>query len=147
MPAICGRPALAIERSLGSFLLEPGHLLIALSGGPQHLHQEMVTLRQTLKTALRHGWPDRLPDFSEPFRSSPKISHRAWFSSEEYKALRTNWRSGKHYLIQKGWVAWRPSGVSLNSSIGLEDRTMWRLEVRRSAPCHCLGAVALELES
>src|SRR5215472_5342773 len=36
---------------------------------PAHntLHQEMVTLRQTLKTALRHGWLDRLPDLSEPY--------------------------------------------------------------------------------
>jgi hypothetical protein len=32
-------------------------------------------------------WLDRLPDFSEPCRSSPKISHRAWFSPEEYKKL------------------------------------------------------------
>jgi hypothetical protein len=49
---------------------------------PAHstMHQEIVTLRQTLKTALRHGWLDRLPDFSEPYRKSPKISHRAWFS-------------------------------------------------------------------
>jgi hypothetical protein len=53
--------------------------------GHSTLHQEIVTLRQTLKTALRHGWRDRLPDFSEPYRSSPKISHRAWFSPEEYK--------------------------------------------------------------
>ena len=30
------------------------------------MHQETVTPRQTLKTALRHGWLDRLPDFSEP---------------------------------------------------------------------------------
>lgn len=44
------------------------------------LHQEIVTLRQTLKTALRHGWLDRLPDFSQPYRSSVKVSHRAWFS-------------------------------------------------------------------
>ncbi len=51
------------------------------------MHQEMVALRQTLKTAIRHGWLDRLPDLSEPYRSSPKISHRAWFSPEEYKKL------------------------------------------------------------
>jgi hypothetical protein len=56
---------------------------------PAHntMHQEIVTLRQTLKTALRHGWLDHLPDLSEPYRSSPKISHRAWFSPEEYKQL------------------------------------------------------------
>ena len=40
-----------------------------------------------MKTALRHGWLDRRLDFSEPYRSSPKISHRAWFSAEEYKKL------------------------------------------------------------
>jgi integrase len=56
---------------------------------PAHstMHQEIVTLRQTLKTALRYGWLDRLPDLSEPYRSSPKISHRAWFSPDEYKKL------------------------------------------------------------
>lgn len=51
------------------------------------MHQEMVTLRQVLKTALRHGWIDHLPDLSEPYRSNGKISHRAWFSPEEYKQL------------------------------------------------------------
>jgi integrase len=56
---------------------------------PAHstMHQEIVTLRQTLKTATRHGWLDRLPDFSEPYRLSSKISYRAWFSPEEYKKL------------------------------------------------------------
>jgi integrase len=56
---------------------------------PAHntMHQEIVTLRQTLKTAIRQGWLDHLPDLSEPYRSSPKISHRAWFSPEEYKKL------------------------------------------------------------
>src|SRR5262249_32636547 len=51
------------------------------------MHQEIVTLRQTPKTALRPGWLDRLPDLSEPYRASSKISHRAWFSPEEYKQL------------------------------------------------------------
>ncbi len=53
------------------------------------MHQEIVVLRQTLKTALRHGWLDRLPDLSEPYRASGKISHRGWFSPEEYKKLYT----------------------------------------------------------
>ena len=60
------------------------------------MHQEIVTLRQTLKTALRHGWLDRLPDLSEPYRSSPKISHRAWFSPEEYKKLYEATRKRAH---------------------------------------------------
>ena len=51
------------------------------------MHQEIVVLRQTLKAAIRHGWLDRLPDLSEPYRASGKISHRAWFSPEEYKKL------------------------------------------------------------
>ncbi|MFM9850256.1 MAG: tyrosine-type recombinase/integrase [Hyphomicrobiaceae bacterium] len=51
------------------------------------LHQEMVCLRQVLKTGLRHGWLTHLPDMSEPYRAAGKIAHRAWFSAEEYKKL------------------------------------------------------------
>ena len=51
------------------------------------LHQEIVCLRQVLKTANRHGWLPYLPDISAPFRGSGKISHRAWFSPAEYKKL------------------------------------------------------------
>jgi integrase len=51
------------------------------------IHQEMVTLRQTLKFSIRKGWLSQLPDLSEPYGASPKISHRAWFSPEEYKQL------------------------------------------------------------
>jgi integrase len=56
---------------------------------PAHstMHHEIVTLRQTLKTALCHGWLNRLPDFSEPYRRSSKVSYRAWFSPEEYEKL------------------------------------------------------------
>jgi len=50
------------------------------------LHQEMVALRQSLKTALRHGWLSSLPDMSQPYRSNGKISHRAWFSPVEYSS-------------------------------------------------------------
>jgi len=65
---------------------------------PAHntMHQEIVTLRQTLKTAIRQGWLDHLPDLSEPYRSSPKISHRAWFSPEEYKKLYEATRKRAH---------------------------------------------------
>jgi len=53
------------------------------------LHQEIVTLRQVLKTAIRHGWLMHLPDLSTPYKSGNKIAHRAWFSAEEYKKLYT----------------------------------------------------------
>jgi len=51
------------------------------------MHQEIVTLRQVLKTAIRHGWLQYLPDLSEPYKTTGKVTHRAWFSPEEYKQL------------------------------------------------------------
>ena len=53
------------------------------------LHHENVTLRQVMKTALRHGLISHLSDFSAPYKASGKITHRAWFSPEEYKQLYT----------------------------------------------------------
>ena len=53
------------------------------------LHMEVVTLRQVLKAAYRHGWLPYLPDLSAPYKASGKVSHRAWFSPEEYKQLYT----------------------------------------------------------
>jgi len=64
--------------------------------GRSTIHQEIVVLRQTLKTAVRHGWLDRLPDLSEPYGASGKISHRAWFSPEEYKKLYEATRKRAH---------------------------------------------------
>ena len=51
------------------------------------IHQEIVAIRQILKTAIRHGWLQHLPDLSVPYRTAGKISHRAWFSPKEYKRL------------------------------------------------------------
>lgn len=51
------------------------------------LHQEIVALRQILKTAQRHGWIAALPDLSPPYKSSGKVGHRAWFSPDEYRRL------------------------------------------------------------
>ena len=51
------------------------------------LHDEIATLRLVLKTAIRKGWLDHLPDLSAPYRASGKVVHRAWFSPEEYKTL------------------------------------------------------------
>lgn len=53
------------------------------------MHHEMVTLRQVLKTAVRHGWLAAVPDISMPYRQSTKVSHRAWFSPDEYRQLYT----------------------------------------------------------
>ena len=51
------------------------------------LHQEIVTLRQVLKTANRKGWIYAVPDMTAPYKSSGKVTHRAWFSPDEYKRL------------------------------------------------------------
>ncbi len=51
------------------------------------MHQEIVCLRQILKTAHRHGWIQHVPDLSPPYKTSGKVVHRAWFSPAEYKQL------------------------------------------------------------
>lgn len=51
------------------------------------VHHEIVALRQVLKTAIRLGWLSHLPDLSAPYKTSGKITHRAWFSHAEYKQL------------------------------------------------------------
>jgi integrase len=51
------------------------------------VRSEVVVLRQVLKAAYRHRWLPYLPDLSAPYKASGKISHRAWFSPEEYKML------------------------------------------------------------
>ncbi|MCC6946389.1 MAG: site-specific integrase [Bradyrhizobiaceae bacterium] len=67
------------------------------------MHQEMVTLRQVLKTAYRHGWIKHVPDLSEPYKTNQKISHRAWFSPEEYKKLYTATRARAKQPKRNRW--------------------------------------------
>ena len=69
----------------------------------QTVHQEMVTLRHVLKTANRHGWLPYLPDLSAPYKTSGKISHRAWFSPEEYKQLYNATRERAKNPINPRW--------------------------------------------
>ena len=97
------------------------------------MHQEIVILRQTLKTAVRHGWLDRLPDLSEPYRSSPKISHRAWFSPEEYKQLYEATRKRAHEPKQERY-RWGSEQlhdyVLFGVNTGLRPDEAWRLQFR-----------------
>ncbi len=51
------------------------------------IHNEIVTLRQVLKTAIRHGWISALPELSPPYNTQGKVVHRPWFSPVEYKQL------------------------------------------------------------
>ena len=79
------------------------------------LHDEIVTLRQVMKTALRHNWLAQLPDFSSPYNKASKVGHRAWFSPEEYKQLyeatRQNVRSAKG--MRNEWAAAQPCPAPL----------------------------------
>ena len=51
------------------------------------IHNEVVTLSMVLKTALRHGWLEHLPDLTDPYRRQSKVEHRPWFTPNEYKQL------------------------------------------------------------
>jgi integrase len=101
--------------------------------GRSTLHQEIVTLRQVLKTALRHGWLERLAGFSEPYRLSPKTSHRAWFSPEEYKRLYKATRKRAQESKKRGfkWEAEQlHDNVLIAVNTGLRPDEAWRLQFR-----------------
>lgn len=57
------------------------------------IHNEIVTLSMTLKTAHRHGWIEQVPDLSDPYRRQSKVEHRPWFTPNEYKQLYTATRA------------------------------------------------------
>ena len=88
------------EYRMGRMRIEEGKRPVSRST----MHHEIVTLRQVLKAAVRQGWLERLPDLSLPYRASGKVTHRAWFSPEEYRALygatRQHVRDGK----DKPWL-------------------------------------------
>lgn len=67
------------------------------------IHQEIVALRLVLKSAIRQGWLQHLPDLSAPYKTSGKISHRAWFSPDEYKTLYTATRKRAQQSKGKRW--------------------------------------------
>jgi integrase len=69
------------------------------------IHQEIVALRQILKTAQRHGWIQYVPDLSPPYKASGKISHRAWFSYEEYRRLYEATRQRAKHPLNNRWCS------------------------------------------
>jgi integrase len=68
------------------------------------IHQEIITLRHVLKTAQRQGWIAFVPDLSAPYKGSGKISHRAWFSADEYKQLYTATRERAADPPKRRWT-------------------------------------------
>jgi len=97
------------------------------------LHQEIVALRQTLKTAMRQGWLKSMPDLSEPYKANTKISHRAWFSPEEYKKLytATRQRAKKPLRAHYKWEGEQLHDMVLfMANTGLRPDEVMRLEYR-----------------
>ena len=97
------------------------------------LHQEIVTLRQVLKTAERHGWLPFVPTLAAPFRGSGKISHRAWFSPAEYKSLfeATRRRAAKPEKARWKWSCEQVHDyVLFMANTGLRPDEAARLEFR-----------------
>jgi integrase len=97
------------------------------------LHQEIVCLRQILKTANRHGWIDHIPNLAAPFQASGKVTHRAWFAQDEYKALYTETRKRAANPVSERW---RWSSEQLHDFVlfmgntGLRPDEALRLEFR-----------------
>ena len=97
------------------------------------LHQEIVCLRQILKTAKRHGWIAQLPDLSAPYQASKKIEHRAWFSLEEYQRLyrATKKRARKPLNPKWKWECQQLHDfVLFMANTGLRPDEAYRLEFR-----------------
>lgn len=97
------------------------------------LHHETVTLRQVMKTALRHGWIGHLPDFSAPYGASGKVTHRAWFSPEEYRKLYTHTRERTKKVKGTSWeyaVEQLHDYILFMANTGLRPDEANRLEFR-----------------
>jgi hypothetical protein len=97
------------------------------------IHHEIVTLRHVLKTAERHGWLQYVPDLSPPYRASAKISHRAWFSPEEYKQL---YEATRRRAKDPPKPRWRWACEQMHDFVlfmvntGLRPDEAWRLQFR-----------------
>ncbi len=97
------------------------------------LHKEIICIRLVLKAAQRHGMLQYLPDLSAPYKTSGKITHRAWFSPEEYKRFYEATRErAKHPKKER----WRSACQDLHDFVlfmantGLRPDEALRLEYR-----------------
>ena len=99
------------------------------------VHQEIVALRQILKAANRQGWLQFVPDLSPPYKASGKITHRAWFSPEEYQQLyEASRRRAKKPLHNRGRWKWECEQlhdyILFLANTGLRPDEAGRLEFR-----------------
>jgi hypothetical protein len=85
------------------------------------LHSEMVTLRQVLKSANRHGWISALPDMTVAYKASGKISHRAWFRRPNTKCSMRPRANGQRIQKENAFVPPASSFMITCSSWGTLD--------------------------
>jgi integrase len=115
------------------------------------MHKEIVALRQVLKTAHRHGWLPFVPDLSPPYKTSGKITHRAWFSPTEYRQLYEATRRRAKNPTKKNW-RWASEQlhdyVLFMANTGLRPDESARLEYRDVAIIKddATGETILEIE-
>lgn len=115
------------------------------------MHKEIVIIRQVYKTAKRYGWIDHLPDFSVPYKTSGKVTHRAWFSPQEYKKLYEATRERARNPLN---ARWRTACENLHDFVlfmvntGLRPDEALRLEFRDVAVVtdEATGERILEIE-
>jgi integrase len=97
------------------------------------ISNELVPLRQVLKTAKRHGWLEHVPDISPAFKASRKVSHRAWFSPQEYRTLYEATRERAKNPKKEMW-RWESEQlhdfVLFMANTGLRPDEAYRLEYR-----------------
>ncbi|MGH7243398.1 MAG: tyrosine-type recombinase/integrase [Phycisphaerales bacterium] len=97
------------------------------------MHKEIVTLRQVLRTAHRHGWLQHMPDLTPPYKTSGKITHRAWFSPKEYEQL---YKATRKRAKNPNRRCWKQNGEDLHDFVlfmvntGLRPDEAWNLQDR-----------------
>ena len=115
------------------------------------LHDEIVTLNLALKAAVRHGWLDALPDVSAPYNAQSKITHRPWFSPDEYKAL---YAASRENARNPGQAQFKWHAEQLHDFIlfvgntGLRPDEAWNLQHRDVSIIvdHATGERILQIE-
>lgn len=94
---------------------------------------ELIAVRQVLKTARRHNWIDSVPDLSMPYKTAGKVGHRAWFSPAEYKQLYSATRERARNPLKEVWrheCEQLHDFVLFMANTGLRPDEAWRLEYR-----------------
>lgn len=101
------------------------------------LKHETVTLRLVLKTAHRYGWISAVPDISAPYKTSGKVTHRAWFSPEEYKMFYEASRNrAQNPPLKRHRTVWEDlhDYILFMANTGLRPDEAGRLEYRDVTP-------------